>query len=260
MTDEREDAANFGDSPGEDTLTKPGQNRNLETILRIPVVVQVVLGSAVMPVSNLLKLGRGRGHSARPQGWRAGRCRCQWPGYRPRRNRRGRGRQFALRRLADGDRRPDRVCRLTMAASAPQTAGANPRFLRGPERVAALLLAMGKPLAGRMLKHFDVDELKQITRSVAELGVVPAPTLELLVEDFAGHFANGVDLLGSPSEVEQMLDGVLAPDQIADVMSDVTGSSNEAMWDRLSSVPESVFERLSRQGTPADCRAAFSPR
>jgi flagellar motor switch protein FliN/FliY len=34
-------------------------HRNLDTILRIPVVVQVVLGSATMSVSNLLKLGRG---------------------------------------------------------------------------------------------------------------------------------------------------------------------------------------------------------
>jgi flagellar motor switch protein FliN/FliY len=33
--------------------------RSLETILRIPVMVQVVLGSAHMPVSHLLKLGRG---------------------------------------------------------------------------------------------------------------------------------------------------------------------------------------------------------
>lgn len=37
----------------------PQRNQNLETILRIPVTVQVVLGSATMPVSNLLKLGRG---------------------------------------------------------------------------------------------------------------------------------------------------------------------------------------------------------
>jgi flagellar motor switch protein FliN/FliY len=33
--------------------------RNIETILRIPVTVQVVLGSTSMPVANLLKLGRG---------------------------------------------------------------------------------------------------------------------------------------------------------------------------------------------------------
>lgn len=39
--------------------TRPADQRNFDTILRIPVVVQVVLGSATMPVSNLLKLGRG---------------------------------------------------------------------------------------------------------------------------------------------------------------------------------------------------------
>src|SRR3979409_1173705 len=36
-----------------------GAGANFETILRIPVNVQVVLGSAVMPVANLMKLGRG---------------------------------------------------------------------------------------------------------------------------------------------------------------------------------------------------------
>lgn len=43
----------------EDAQVKPQSSRNLESILRIPVAVQVVLGSAMMPVSNLLKLGRG---------------------------------------------------------------------------------------------------------------------------------------------------------------------------------------------------------
>ena len=32
---------------------------NLEMIMRIPVTVQIVLGSATMPVANLVKLGRG---------------------------------------------------------------------------------------------------------------------------------------------------------------------------------------------------------
>lgn len=34
-------------------------NGNLDVILRIPVSVQVVLGSATMPISGLVKLGRG---------------------------------------------------------------------------------------------------------------------------------------------------------------------------------------------------------
>jgi flagellar motor switch protein FliN len=40
----------------EDTSTAAG---NLEMIMRIPVTVKVVLGSAMMPVANLAKLGRG---------------------------------------------------------------------------------------------------------------------------------------------------------------------------------------------------------
>ncbi len=36
-----------------------GSGPNLESILRIPVNLQVVLGSATMPVANLMKLGRG---------------------------------------------------------------------------------------------------------------------------------------------------------------------------------------------------------
>lgn len=36
-----------------------GAVRNLEAVMRIPVTIQVVLGSAIMPVANLMKLRRG---------------------------------------------------------------------------------------------------------------------------------------------------------------------------------------------------------
>lgn len=45
-----------GSAMGDDKL---GAGRNLDSILRIPVTIQVVLGSATMPVANLMKLGRG---------------------------------------------------------------------------------------------------------------------------------------------------------------------------------------------------------
>ena len=59
MSENEDAASNLGKDRGEETLTRSHDNRNLDTILRIPVVVQVVLGSATMAVSNLLKLGRG---------------------------------------------------------------------------------------------------------------------------------------------------------------------------------------------------------
>lgn len=53
---ELDDAAvTVGDAPRSASAAAP----NLEAILRIPVTVQVVLGSAVMPVANLMKMERG---------------------------------------------------------------------------------------------------------------------------------------------------------------------------------------------------------
>ena len=37
----------------------PAPTRNLEMVMRIPVTVKIVLGSATMPVANLMRLGRG---------------------------------------------------------------------------------------------------------------------------------------------------------------------------------------------------------
>ncbi|TGE00651.1 flagellar motor switch protein FliN [Methylobacterium nonmethylotrophicum] len=46
-------------SQGVQTGAPMAAGGNLDSILRIPVLVQVVLGSATMPVANLMKLGRG---------------------------------------------------------------------------------------------------------------------------------------------------------------------------------------------------------
>ena len=44
---------------GKATDETPSPLRNLEMVMRIPVTMKIVLGSATMPVSNLMKLGRG---------------------------------------------------------------------------------------------------------------------------------------------------------------------------------------------------------
>jgi flagellar motor switch protein FliN/FliY len=54
---EGEIGKSLGGSSSRDDRMDSG--RNLDSILRIPVTIQVVLGSATMPVSNLMKLGRG---------------------------------------------------------------------------------------------------------------------------------------------------------------------------------------------------------
>lgn len=54
--------ASVAESAGHEAAGRgePGQRpRHLETVMQIPVSVKIVLGSATMPVANVLKLGRG---------------------------------------------------------------------------------------------------------------------------------------------------------------------------------------------------------
>lgn len=125
-----------------------------------------------------------------------------------------------------------------MSISVSHAAALELRTMNGPEKVAALLLAMGKPLASRLLKHFNPAELKLITRSAAALGAVSVQSLETLVEELAAQFSRGVDLHGTAAEVEHLLGGVLPPDQIADIMADVLGNSDSSTWVQLSTLPE----------------------
>jgi flagellar motor switch protein FliN/FliY len=41
------------------SVAEPDAPRHIETVMQIPVSVKIVLGSATMPVANVLKLGRG---------------------------------------------------------------------------------------------------------------------------------------------------------------------------------------------------------
>ena len=54
------DPHTHGGPPVIDADTSPVEDqRNLDTILQIPVTVQVILGSTTMPVASLMKLGPG---------------------------------------------------------------------------------------------------------------------------------------------------------------------------------------------------------
>jgi flagellar motor switch protein FliG len=115
------------------------------------------------------------------------------------------------------------------------------KVLKGPERVATLLFAMGKPAASRILKHFSEEEIRLVTKSAAQLGPVSPTQIEQLVEEFASNFSDGADLIGGAAHIEQLLTGILSPEQIANIMNEVVGNANRSIWERISTVSESAI-------------------
>jgi flagellar motor switch protein FliG len=126
-----------------------------------------------------------------------------------------------------------------MAAGSVTKAGR--RVLTPAEEVAAVLIAMNKGTAGRLIKYFDGGELKQVTRAVAQLGPVPRVQLEAIVEQLANFFANGSNLIGTAREMEKLLEGVLPPEQISELMSEVLGAGERSIWERISNGSEAAL-------------------
>ena len=115
------------------------------------------------------------------------------------------------------------------------------RVFAGAHKAAAILLAMGKPPATRLLKHFEPHELREVTRAAAQLGAVSMAALESLVEEFTSEFSAGANLLGDVGQAREMLTDAVPPEQVADIMSDVFGGSGANVWKALGAVPEAVL-------------------
>lgn len=126
--------------------------------------------------------------------------------------------------------------------------GSEPAKLSGPKKVAALLLSMDRKVATRLLKHFDEDDIKLIAQTATDLGAVSKSTLDELIEEFGQHLRTGGDLMATADAVEQLLAGVVPPEQIAEIMSQVRSKSLQSIWLKLSEVPEtSTSQYLAKE-------------
>src|SRR3954463_1665075 len=128
-----------------------------------------------------------------------------------------------------------------MVFNAPAKRGSEVKPLRSTEKGEALLLAMGRELSGGLLKEFDPEEIRLVTRAAAELKPISGPELEAIIEEFAQHFSTGPNIFGTVGELEKLLNGVLPPDQITDIISEVLGNKTKSVWERISLVSESLL-------------------
>lgn len=111
----------------------------------------------------------------------------------------------------------------------------------GAKKAALLLLAMGKNHAAQVLRHFSAEELRLIPRFGADPDRITGGEFENLVEEFGREFADGMKFFGTSQEVEDLISGVLTPEQIAQMKPEVVTERSEPVWSRLAALNEQVL-------------------
>ena len=131
------------------------------------------------------------------------------------------------------------------------------RNLSGPEMAAAVLLMLGAPTAGRVLKHFDPPDLKIVARAAAGLGAVAPATLDRLAEEFAADFSAGANLLGDVSQARNLLSEALPPGEVDDLLG-APVSDEFDVWRALATAPESSIVAFLVAEKPATATFVLS--
>lgn len=86
------------------------------------------------------------------------------------------------------------------------------------QKAAAILVAMGKPSAGRLLRFFKHEELKALIEAARMLRTIPQSELETIVAEFEDEFTEGAGLLDSGDQMDTILNESLSPEEISTLM------------------------------------------
>lgn len=97
--------------------------------------------------------------------------------------------------------------------------------LTRPQKAAAILVAMGKPSASRLLKFFKQEELKALIEGARLLRTIPQADLERIVAEFETEFTEGAGLLDSSDQMDTILNESLSPEEVSAIMN---GKQQEA--------------------------------
>jgi flagellar motor switch protein FliG len=92
--------------------------------------------------------------------------------------------------------------------------------LTRPQKAAAILVAMGKPSASRLLKFFKQEELKALIEGARLLRTIPQSDLERIVAEFEAEFTEGAGLLDSAHRMNTILNESLSPEEMSAIMGD----------------------------------------
>ncbi len=139
------------------------------------------------------------------------------------------------------------------------------------QKAAAVLVAMGKPAAGRLLKFFKQDELKALIDAARTLRTIPQSELERIVAEFEAEFTEGAGLLDSGDQMDTLLSESLTAEEMQSLLhgeQPVGEVEAPSVWPSLEKLepsrlaalvaeehPQTVAYVLSRLQTSSAARA-----
>ena len=110
--------------------------------------------------------------------------------------------------------------------------------LRGPQKAAMFMLAIGEEHAAKMFEMMDDEEIRELSLSMSNLGTVNSQMVERLFMEFADKLSGTGSLVGSFDATERLLMKALSGDRAGQIMEEIRGPAGRTMWDKLARISQ----------------------
>jgi flagellar motor switch protein FliG len=128
----------------------------------------------------------------------------------------------------------------------------------GRQKTAIMLLALGEEVCTRLFAKMAEEEIKEISLAMAQLGRIPAGTVEQLCSDFVSSLNGNGILVGSYDTTEQLLKRALPKERADQIMEEIRGPAGRTMWDKLGNVNEGLLANYLKNEYPQTVAVVLS--
>jgi flagellar motor switch protein FliG len=145
-----------------------------------------------------------------------------------------------------------------LALSGDGREGSPRKELRGAQKAAVLMLALGREHGSAVWDLFDDSEVRQISLAMATVGNVAAEAVESLLIEFVTQMSATGAILGNLESTERLLGEFLTGDRVGNIMEEIRGPAGRNMWEKLSNVQEAVLANYLKNEYPQTVAVVLS--
>jgi flagellar motor switch protein FliG len=135
---------------------------------------------------------------------------------------------------------------------------ARDRDLRGDEKAAVLMLALGPEYGKPIFDELDELEIKTLSRAMVSIGPITQDMLDNLMIEFVTTISSNGSLAGNSDSTQRLLLSFLPQDRVASIMEEIRGPAGRNMWEKLSNVQEDVLAAYLKNEYPQTVAVVLS--
>jgi len=134
----------------------------------------------------------------------------------------------------------------------------NYRTLSGSEKAAIFMLSLPLTHSSKLFSMMEDEEIKELSMTMANLGMVDASIVEHLFIEFADQLSSTGSLVGSFDTTERLLLQSLDKEKVDMIMEEIRGPAGRTMWDKLGNVNEQVLANYLKNEYPQTVAVVLS--